>query len=339
MIKSYQNTNPYFVKYLLHQIPGLSPNISKVLGMYYDHTKADYNLLLSYKNEIETRVIEEINDSKMLESLLFIKQNFRNKSWINADTITMSNGINHLKTPTIFSELEDTVLMLRLPNQDNHNYDMMIFYFEDNLNAISLSAQDENLLTVENKQIIANLIYNHIKISYRQFNDEKKIRQMYNNRLQKMILETKSLEQQIHQEKKRYNTQIQEYCLHLLDKISAEYGLNFTFEPEALEKIIASKVPLSSYQSIIQEACVIAADYKLDEGKNIAIKSAYIFTDNDSWQLAQDKKQHPVNTSVTKARFDETWNLLDEFEKSAQSLVITGEKVIGCLFFTTNQDP
>ncbi len=144
--------------------------------------------------------------------------------------------------------------------------------------------------------------------------------------MEKMVFTIDKMTKASHKEKEKQKEKLSAYCIDLLNAESEKYKINFIFESEALEKIIESEASISSFPKIIQEACAFATNLSLSDEKDMHIKAAYIFTDDN---ILQENYQPEESLSVKQTRFDETKKLLDDYERAAKVLFSKNKKIIG----------
>ncbi|RLD66628.1 MAG: hypothetical protein DRI84_04370, partial [Bacteroidetes bacterium] len=147
--------------FLMEQAKQLVPGLKKVLSFYYDSFDKSItcSVLESTKKEIEELVLEEDFDFRQIMQL---RQQKQTSSWLQDSELPFSLKKNQSIQRQVFDELDNVILLLRIPNKDDGKMDLIYLFINPDSSNFGLRKADDVLKT-DNKSIIGQLIYNSFK--------------------------------------------------------------------------------------------------------------------------------------------------------------------------------
>lgn len=306
------------VENVLMRAHEVMPGIEKVLAVFYDDRRQQNRILISNK-ENQQFVVNPVENSQAIESF----EPFRKKStpvnWFSKDDIPFQikkkESTPHIE---VFSELENTVLLLRFKNDDDGLYDLLFYYFNADTSNFGVSS-DSRHLTTEHKTIISQMLYHAVKAQIKEHKENKAMLKMMNNTTFNALHENKVLKQKLEDTTKRYEKSLADLCLQYVSDISREMQVGLQLSVEALQKLIEYEGDINNLKDIIRQAALFAVT--LNMGGNageIMIESSYINTHLET-DYAAGNLVHQQE-GIRQQRFSRTRYILDEMENAAELL-------------------
>jgi len=293
------------------------PGIEKIAGIYY--SKRDRQIrILSRKRDGETE--EDHDDILQKRENVVMIQKYRSEyhqfSWIKKGDLPFELSFHqHLSVPTLFTELENVILVLRFKNEADKLYDLLMIYFNKNLGNFGLN-KSEKILTADNKAIIGHLLYYQFK-SFLQMNlANRNLLHTLNNGVRSVINDNLSLKDQLAQIKVGYGDNMVNIAQQYLLDFSREHGRSYILTDEALNKIREYKGNLKHLPIILKNAVVFTENLLLLNEEEI-IKIHPYSLDFDSYQVLEKTEQF---TRKIDSRQSKAMQLLDKLERAANLL-------------------
>lgn len=292
------------------------PGIEKIAGIYFSNRDRQIRILSRKRDhEIEDRFDEVLQKP---ENMIMI-QKFRAEShqftWIKKEDLPFEFPPQRLSVPTIFTELDNVILVLRFKNETDKLNDLLLIYFNKNLGNFGLNKSDK-VLTADHKIIIGHLLYYQFK-SFLQLNlSNRKLLRTLNNGVRAVIGENISLKEQLNQIQASYGDNMINVAQQHLQELSKEYGRTYTLTAEALNKIRDYKGNLKHLPVILENAIVFTENLlMLSEEEIVSIHSYSL--DFDSYQVMEKTEQF---TRKIDSRQSRAMQLLDKLETAAVGL-------------------
>ena len=300
----------------------LLPGILKLIAIYYDE-KSD---------SLVSRVLDKpsannkIHDYSIIDSrdiVLRLRTESLKYNWYKRSELPFDSPEEHKKIKGIFSEVENTVLLLRFKNDSDGLSDLLFLYFKPNLSNFKIS-RDDKALSVDNKSIIAGLIYNFLQFTFDQNRYNRKIFNTLNENTHALINEAENLKKDLNITRHNYAESLANLCLQYLQEISLKEGREYVFSNEAIHKIKAFKGNINHLKTIIENAILYASSLTNDNNESkILISEWHINTDSFTSTI-EDNKSYSVDSKYSK-----TIKLLDRYENAAQFLLSNNESMTG----------
>jgi len=313
------------VENVLMRAHEVMPGIEKVLAVFYDDRRQQSRILISNKENGEF-FVNPLENTQAIESF----EPFRIKSapvnWFSKDDIPFKIKKKETKPHIeVFSELENTVLLLRFKNDDDGLYDLLFYYFNANTSNFGVSSDSRNL-TTEHKTIISQMLYNAVKAQIKEHKENKSMLKMMNNTTFNALHENKILKQKLEDTTKRYEKSLADLCLQYVSDISREMQVSLQLSAEAMHKLIEYEGDINNLKDIIRQAAVFAVTLNMDANTGeIMIESSYINTHFETDYVAGNIVQQ--QEGIRQQRYSKTRHILDEMENAAELLASRNVKL------------
>ena len=311
----------------LHDIvPGILPGIEKMITIHYDdHEK----MIKGYLTEKENRAHKtlQLNLDKILPSLQRYMEEKNPYDWYNRQNLPFEIEKNQ-STPsiTIFSELQNIVLLIRVPDMKQELNDLIFLYLNENPSNFGVT-NSINPLTTDNKSIIAFVLNNTIRTFINLQHSDKEILKSFNQRTRQIISQTESLKDEMTRTKENYGISLVKLCEQIVETIGRKEHTNYTLTKGALDKLKGYNGEIKELENIIREAASYASSLSVDENENIEITEWHILFDQGR------ASGNPLQKEVQKTDvYTKTIQLLDKLETAAlvvqnNELKLTGTNV------------
>jgi hypothetical protein len=307
-------------------IPDIMPGIKKIITVHFDNSKNRIFGILT-ENGNGNYATRELNIDTALPSLQRYMEEKSPFSWLSLQSLPFDIEKKTDKlTIDIFSELQNIVLLIRVPDEMNQLNDLVFLYLNENPSNFGVT-NTVNPLTTDNKSIIAFLLYNTIKTLIQGQNEDREVLKFANMRTRQVINNTETLKQELERTRDNYGLSLVKLCQNYIRDWSARNRKKYILTPAALEKIKKYKGDLKNLDCIIAETISYVDNLYFGVQGEIEISEWHIHFD-------------PVTTGSTDIRnkmakedkYAKTIALLDKLEKAAlqvksKHLKLTGTNV------------
>jgi hypothetical protein len=304
------------------------PGIEKIISVHGDDSGKSSGLLSERENKsYNTRRL----DLTKIEPLLTRFRNEQNPfDWYSRQNLPFEiDKKTGQPTIDIFSELQNVVLLIRLPEPGIQKNILLFIYLNENPSNFGIS-NSINPLTTDNKSIIAYLLRNSLITFMENERRNKKTLLESNARTRQIIDQAREQKKESIRIQDSYGLSLVELCQQYLSEYSKKTGRQIYFSPEAIEKIKGYKGELKTLEEIIEKTVSFAVSLNFELSGDIEISDWHL-----QFNLAE--KQPPAGPAVTAAttsedRYGKTILLLDKLESAAlkvktQQLKMTGTNV------------
>ncbi len=297
----------------LHDIvPGILPGIEKMITIHYDDHE---RMIKGYLTEKENRIhqTKPLNLDKILTSLQRYMEEKNPYDWYNRQNLPFEIERNSSSpTMTIFSELQNIVLLIRVPDMKQELNDLIFLYLNENPSNFGVT-NSINPLTTDNKSIIAFVLNNTIRTFINLQHSDKEILKSFNRRTRQIIGQTESLKAEMTRTKDNYGISLIKLCQQIIKDIGDNDNKNYSLTQGALEKLKGYDGEIKELEHIIKEAVSYASSLSVDDRENIKITEWHILFD-----LSRPPERTTSQTEVQKTDvYAKTISLLDKLENAA----------------------
>lgn len=314
-------TNDDFELILKHS-GTLFPGVLKLIAIYYE---AGSDTLVS-------RIIDSpnggnrIKDYSIVDSrdvILKLRTESLKYNWYKEHELPFDSPEDKQEIRDIFSESDNTVLLLRFRNPSDGLYDLMFVYFKPNISNFRLS-RDDKPLSAENKSIIAGMLHNFLEFTFEQNRKNRSTFKALNRNTKALMNEAEGLKRELSITRYNYADSLSSLCIQYLNELSAQHGKDYSFADDALHKLRMFKGNINHLKTIIEESVMFASSLGFDDESNkVEITSWHINTDSYT-QTNTEKKAFTIDS-----KYEKTINLLDKYENAAQLLMTRNEPLTG----------
>jgi hypothetical protein len=307
------------ILFLLQRFPSILPGIEKVVTIYYDKEYERLNAHEIHRVK-DGYIIEEtrVNDT---EGKL---QKFRSDSspflWMQPEDIPYEISSEARVQLSIFNELKNNILLLRIISDADGCHDLFFIYFNQNLSNFGI-ANSARSLTTENKTIIGHLIRNAIESYLKNFKEDREIFISLSENNLTVINELKQAKKELTIIKEKNKDGIIHLCKSHLADLSRESGYNFQFSEEAINKLREYDGELGLLRVILDKA----ARYSQTMQVNGIVGEILISDYHLIFNVDPQKKKIEIfplseQTSDIPARYNKTFLFLNKLENAAQAV-------------------
>jgi hypothetical protein len=296
----------------------LIPGIQRCDGIYYHPVTQRLKQIITQKNGDEIKI--EVGDLEVSEPVNLLRSSRAATEWLRNDEVPHLQFYQKKATnPAIEDELEKVVLVIKILSEYDSKMDLVFIYDLTNLGLLGLSASGD--LTTSQKDIVAKLIFNGIKMLNVNYIEVVKSREILDEILVENGRKLSELRQSIFDIQSVTGERIIEYCKVLLEKSSKIYSKRFYFADCALAQIRHYSGKLDLLDEVIKKAAVIA-NGNAALGVDIKIIESHLnFSILET--VAEASKIIPGN------EFGKEQKYLDHLETVAIKTMQLGEKVTG----------
>ena len=221
----------------LHEIvPRIIPGIEKIITVHYDNNQKIISGILTEKRNHEYSSRRLIID-KILPTLQKYMEENSPYDWYNKQNLPFEIEIDDKnKTIDIFSELQNIVLLIRVPDELNQYNDLVFLYLNENPSNFGVT-NSINPLTTDNKSIIAFLLYNTIKTFTDRQSHDREVLRANNSKTRQIINNTESLKYELQKTKENYGYSLVKLCQQYVKNWTDVTGKKYILSAGLLEKI------------------------------------------------------------------------------------------------------
>jgi hypothetical protein len=227
----------------------------------------------------------------------------------------------------IFSELQNIVLLIRVPDMKQELNDLIFLYLNENPSNFGVT-NSINPLTTDNKSIIAFVLNNAVRTFIRLQKSDRQVLQANNLRTRKIIKQTGSLKDEMDQTRENYEVSLVQLCRQILKDLQSEDQVIYSYTPGALKKLKSYKGEIKNLETIIRDAAAYASSLSLDNERRIELTEWHI-----QFELSGSSIQQPAAGKEKEENiYTKTIKLLDKLEQAAlvvktKQLRLTGTNV------------
>lgn len=316
-------TNP--AEGLHEMVTRILPGIEKIISVHGDDPEKPTGLLSERENNsYKTRKL----DLTKIEPLLTRFRNEQNPfDWYSRQNLPFEiDKKTGQPTIDIFSELQNVVLLIRLPEPGLQKNILLFIYLNENPSNFGIT-NSINPLTTDNKSIIAYLLRNSLITFMENERRNKKTLLESNARTRQIIDQAREQKKESLRTQESYGLSLVELCQQYLSEYSKKSGKRLYFSPEAIEKIKGYNGELKTLEEIIETTVTFAVSLNFELPGDIEISDWHL-------QFETTEKQIPVEHApkTSEDRYNKTILLLDKLETAAlkvktQQMKMTGTNV------------
>ena len=314
MIRKFTFSENNLESFILHAHQ-LLPGIERMIAVYFDD-HADMLKAKMLSNSGNERRIESLNLEESRDVIGSFRINKTRFNWYNRDDLPFLLEKKSKRETSIFSELDNVVLLLRFKNESDELNDLLFIYFNKNFGSFGLSHADKALST-DNKQIIVTLLYNSFQAQIQQNKQNRGILQNIKTHTNALMGEMEQLQKELQRTRSDYGESLVNLCLEYLKDFSQENGREYLLNDEARNKVRTFKGNIKYLYPIIRDSVVFAENMYMGHGDDeILIKDHHINLESYDTETVE---QESGNGRMEKYR--KTILLLDKLENAARTVL------------------
>lgn len=305
MIKRYTFlTSPFH--YVLENASKMVSGLEKCIAVFYNSTTKNSEVQ-RFEKELTPLIFEDVT---FIENL---RKSKKRANWIPTNQVPFEIGSQEIGQLTFADEEKSSVLELRFLNDADGNYDVIYFYFKNNIANFKLSNTDE-AMAVTVKEVIQNLLYNQIQLILQSNKSDgaihKKIANTYND---------SHLQGEINQLKKERLEQTKSIYTYLLHQLTEKEDIELVLSNDAVVKLNDLSLSLAKVESILTNSLEIILN-------KYAPTNFYEISVND---LVLNNITNQSSITIKQEHLNKTLLFLDKYEAAAKILLSKNERITG----------
>ncbi len=236
--------------------------------------------------------------------------------WLNPGDIPFERKKSTDKERDLFSEKENTVLLVRHPVPGNEQSGLLFIYFRKNLSNFGISLADKPLST-EHKAVSGYLISNAIRNSVVSYRKDLSNYTELNENVKMLIRTNETNVRELEKIRENYGESLLSFCKVHLQELSEKHRRNFVLSDDAIRRIRTFSGNLSLLKLVLDDAASFVSQVYYDDPEiDLAIHE---------WELNFDKFMTVETVTPETHRIDNresrAMQLLDKLDKAAQEVI------------------
>jgi len=310
----------------LHEaVISILPGIEKIISVHADEANKLSGLLSEKENkEYRTRPLDLSKIEPLLKRFRYDHNPF---DWYSRQNLPFEiDRKTGAPTIDIFSELQNVVLLIRIPD-NNRNENILVFiYLNENPSNFGIT-NSINPLTTDNKSIIAYILRNTLMTILEREQENKEVLVSNNTRTRGIIEQAEQQKQETVRTREYYGLSLVKLCQQYLSEYSKISGRRHYFTADAIEKIKGYKGDLKMIENIIEKTVSYAGSLNFDTSGDVEISDWHLQFEGP--ETTADTKEKPM---VESDKYTKTVTLLDKLETAAlkvkgRQMKLTGTNV------------
>lgn len=302
--------------YLLQSISGLLPNLEKIIVVYRNEKGNEIEVLM--KNYDETYpsplVLSKDFDYYGLERLLEGKPKYQ---WTDEQSLPFKQKLSAINQKDVFSELKNTILLIRLHNKKLKYNDLYLLYFNPDSSNFG-PVRNDQLLNTTSKSIIEIMVFNHLNHLKKEFIDQQNQFNQY-----KIFLERLRDKARLNATKNKTTTEElkrlkMDFVSFVLKRVSQKSNLEIALSIGAQSIAEAYEGSFEKMEKWIVDAFEFARFTDFDPKQSVLVI--------DEWHLNEPEFVNKIveESDRIDSKFIKVYSLLDRLESAA--LKVAAEK-------------
>lgn len=296
--------HPFY--FVLENSSQMIAGMDKCVAVFYNESTTGVEVL-SFENTINPIVIK---DNEFVKSLRKTKIQ---ALWIKESQVSFEVEPPKVDQLSFQDEEESNVLELRFLNPVDGNYDVLYFYFKNNIGNFKLSSVDE-AMAITVKQVIQNLLHKQVSLLLKAHENNALIHKKIGNTLSDTGLQDQLAKLELEQ----FETAKSSYA-YLLARLTAQEEVEFVLSQQAIRKLMLANQDLGGVEQIL----IASLELILNKYNPV---SFYEITGSD---LLLSKVNVISQTSIKQESLNKTQQFLDRYEAAAKVLLSKNQKITG----------
>lgn len=305
MIKRYTFlTSPYY--FVLENSKQMVSGLEKCIGVFYNETSKKTEVF-SFENELTQLHIE---DAGFIENL---RKSKKIPNWIPTKQVQFEIANQKAVQLSFADEEKSSVLELSFLNNVDGNYDVLYFYFKNNIANFKLTNSDE-AMAVKVKEVVQILLYNQVQLILQSNKNDGAIHQKIAN-----TYNYSHLQGEINQLKKERLEQAKSIYTYLLHQLTEKEEIELVLSNDAVAKLNDLRLSLTKVEEILTNSLEIILN-------KYAPTNFYEISVND---LVLNTITNQSSITIKQEHLNKTLLFLDKYEAAAKILLSKDERITG----------
>jgi hypothetical protein len=317
------------VLFLLNLLPSILPGIERIVAVYYSpDITAITSALIRKENEEYLQESFHVSDSDSFFNHL--RHENAPYTWLRNEDIPFEIKHEEKVQLEIFNELNNNILLLRIPNIYDANNDLFFIYFKKDLSNFG-TINPGKILSTENKTIIGHILRNSIQTFIKISQDDKELYATLNENTRALIKERDILRDELEITREKYKEGLIRLSNSYLEDLTKDNEVIYRLSDDAIRKIKEYSGDIGSLKPLIVQAAHFAETMNLnDNTSDILIADFHIIMDEK--KEIKQKKSISVPVQDVPAKYNKTFLLLERLENAAlhvksKNLLLTGVNI------------
>ena len=302
------------ILFILNILPSLLPGIEKVIAVYYSPDSGSVTSEM-IRNENGDYIPETFNITDTHSVFNRLRLDNAPYSWLRKEDLLFEIKVKEKVQLEIFNELNNSILLIRIPNMFDSRNDLLFIYFNQTLSNFGTLSPNK-ILSTDNKTIIAYVVRNSILAFMNTLQSDKELSATLNENTRALIHERNVLCEELGVTREKYRDGIIRLCISYLADLSLITGSNYRLSESAVAKIREFSGDMGTLKPIIGQAARYAETMNLEGTPgNVLISDFHFILEEKS---TRRQKETVIETmGDVPAKYTKTVMLLDKLENAA----------------------
>jgi len=299
---------------ILPYYPDLIPGINQVVLIRFS----------TYSERIQGYILQKEEDRYSTNPLSiksgtsFFTEIVRNPNsfrWLAKNQLPFEIKDQNKVQLTIFNELNNSILLLTFPI-DEQTHHIHFIYFHENLSNFVLDKVSEPF-SAQHKGMVGHLIYHSISTIYKVLEEKLQITAALNHQIQTIVSERAGLKESLQKSQLKSRSDKIKLIDYSLIQLGKEYGKQFSLTEAARVKLLDYQGDITHLSEMLREAVTLAA---LVYSGGISSSSVIIADYHISFPKSEETRLPAEVSDKLPQRMIKTHLLLDRLEHAAAGL-------------------
>jgi len=317
------------VLFILQLMPYLLPGIEKVIAVYYSQDAAGITSDLIRKESGEyMQESLQISDSTSIFNRL--RSNNAPYSWLRKEDLPFEIKPKEKVQLEIFNELNNNILLVRIPNVVDALNDLFFIYFNQDLSNFG-TINPNKILSTENKTLIGHLLRNSILTFILNNKSDKELFAILNENTRTIIRERNFMRDELEITREKYKEGLIRLSNSYLADLQTSRGITYRLSDSAVKKVRDYTGDIGNLKPIVAQAARYAEAMNLEgTGDDVLIADFHLVMDEKKETRQKESISEPVGD--VPVRYNKTFLLLDKLENAAlhvksKNMLLTGANI------------
>jgi len=305
MVKRYTFLkHPFY--YLLENSGSMVAGIEKCVAVFYDNNSKDLEVL-RYDGDFS---VVDYEDSNFIKQLRGVKKRV---NWMKESQVSFELNTSRNEQLSFKDEQDSSVLEMRFPSFYDGNYDVIYFYFRNNIGNFRLSNIDESM-TITVKEVIQNILYKQVALIIETIVNNSDIHEKISNTLRNDTLQSRIDQLEV----ERFEVAKSNFT-YLLDRVTESEPVEYRLSNAVIRKLADQKISLKEVEAILLNSLEILIN-TINPVRFYEVSLKDLVFTTSSVNPVLTTKQEGLNKTVI---------YLDKYEAAAKVLKSKGQKITG----------
>lgn len=300
------------VEILLRHVHTLVSGISRVDAIYRESGTSP---LLAKRIIFSSGrgILENLEIAEHIPALEKLRKGKSPYNWFSHKEIPYQVEDGTRRLGSMFDELEKVILMLRIPNADDHLSDVIFFYFAPDLRNFG-PVSTENEISAHQKDIIAKTLVNAVQTILNISASDREVWQIFAQMTTDNRHKLQNLQKRYQEVSHRYEERLLDTCNYYLSELSVKNGKKYVFNKGAEKLIREYDGDYFRIENALEQAVKLANMlFPVPEGEKIEITEDLI---NFAAPASGERLEDQIANSI----YEKPFRYLNMLEEAAQNI-------------------